>query len=83
MGKTERAVSQTSLNTSFDDDQWELFDTQADYAEAHNVAKQYPEKLKELQALWWKEANHLSDPAVIKPGEMLYKFNRMDDGLND
>lgn len=44
MGKTERAVSQTSINTPFDDDQWELFDTQADYAEAHNVAKQYPEK---------------------------------------
>ena len=78
-----KAVAMHRLNTSFDDDQWELFDTQADYAEAHNVAKQYPEKLKELQALWWKEANRLSDPAVIKPGEMLYKFNRMDDGLND
>jgi arylsulfatase A-like enzyme len=36
--------------------QWELYDLRNDWTQAEDVAKKYPQKLKELQALFWKEA---------------------------
>lgn len=41
---------------SFDDDVWELYDTNKDWTQANNLAKQMPEKLHELQRLWLIEA---------------------------
>jgi arylsulfatase len=35
---------------------WELFDTEADPSECHDLAEQHPAKLAELIALWWSEA---------------------------
>jgi arylsulfatase len=35
---------------------WELFDTEADPAECHDLADQEPERLQELIQLWWAEA---------------------------
>jgi arylsulfatase len=35
---------------------WELYHVAEDWTEAENVADKYPEKLKELQALWLSEA---------------------------
>jgi len=35
---------------------WELYDVRNDWTQADDVAKKYPQKLKELQALFWKEA---------------------------
>jgi arylsulfatase len=40
----------------FDDDVWELYDTNKDWTQANNLAKQMPEKLHELQRLWLMEA---------------------------
>jgi arylsulfatase len=40
----------------FDDDVWELYDTNKDWTQANNLAKQMPEKLHELQRLWLIEA---------------------------
>ncbi len=40
----------------FDDDVWELYDTNKDWSQANNLAKQMPEKLHELQRLWLMEA---------------------------
>ncbi len=40
----------------FDDDVWELYDTTKDWTQAHNLAKEMPEKLHELQRLWVIEA---------------------------
>ena len=37
---------------TFDDDNWELYDTNKDWSQANNLAKQMPEKLHELQRLW-------------------------------
>ena len=39
-----------------DDQRWELYDTDADPAECHDLAEQHPERLKQLQDLWWEEA---------------------------
>ena len=41
---------------TFDDDDWELYDTNKDWAQARNIAKENPGKLKELQRLWLIEA---------------------------
>jgi arylsulfatase A-like enzyme len=41
---------------AFDDDVWELYDTNKDWSQANNLAQQMPEKLKELQRLWLMEA---------------------------
>ena len=35
---------------------WELYDLTKDFSQAHNVADQHPDKVQELQELWWKEA---------------------------
>jgi arylsulfatase len=41
---------------NFDKDRWSLFHTDEDRSEAHDLADQYPEKVKELTALWFEEA---------------------------
>jgi len=38
------------------DDKWELYDTRNDFSLANDVAAQNPAKVKELQALFMKEA---------------------------
>ena len=35
---------------------WELFNADSDPSECHDLAEQYPDKLAELQALWWAQA---------------------------
>jgi arylsulfatase len=41
---------------AFDDDAWELYDTNTDWSQAHDLAKEQPAKLAELQRLWLIEA---------------------------
>ncbi|OCC25582.1 arylsulfatase [Croceicoccus estronivorus] len=40
---------------------WELYDLRHDFAQAHNLADRYPEKLRSMQELWDKQAreNHV------------------------
>ncbi len=40
----------------FLDDDWQLFHTEADRSEAHDVAADNPQMLEELKALWYAEA---------------------------
>ncbi len=35
---------------------WELYDLTQDFSQAHDVASEHPDKLAELQELWWQEA---------------------------
>ena len=41
---------------AFDDDVWELYDGNADYSQARNLAAEQPDRLHELQRLWLIEA---------------------------
>jgi arylsulfatase A-like enzyme len=41
---------------AFDDDVWELYDTNTDWAQSRDLSKKMPEKLRELQRLWLIEA---------------------------
>jgi arylsulfatase A-like enzyme len=40
----------------FADDTWELYDTNSDWSQAHDLAAEMPEKLEELKALFMEEA---------------------------
>ena len=41
----------------FDADRWELYHIEADRSQCHDLAAQHPEKLDELKALWFAEAD--------------------------
>jgi arylsulfatase A-like enzyme len=41
---------------AFDDDVWELYDGRTDYSQAHDLSKEHPDRLHELQRLWLIEA---------------------------
>jgi arylsulfatase len=40
----------------FNDDEWELYHTDVDRGELHNLAAEHPEKVRELVNLWFAEA---------------------------
>ncbi len=40
----------------FNDDEWELYHTEVDRSELHDLAAENPDKLRELQHLWFAEA---------------------------
>jgi arylsulfatase A-like enzyme len=40
----------------FNDDEWELYHTDVDRGELHNLAAEHPDKLRELVNLWFAEA---------------------------
>ena len=46
----------TGTPPPFDDDVWELYDTNKDWSQAHDLSKTMPDKLHELQRLWIIEA---------------------------
>jgi arylsulfatase A-like enzyme len=46
----------TAKLPALDDDVWELYDGSKDWSQAHDLAKEMPEKLRELQRLWLIEA---------------------------
>jgi arylsulfatase len=46
----------TEQAPQFDDDVWELYDTNKDWSQAHDLSKQMPDKLHDLQRLWLIEA---------------------------
>lgn len=52
-----KAVSYHPRGSSYDDDQWELYHVERDVSEVNDLAGQLPDKLKELQDLWWEEAH--------------------------
>ncbi|MDA0236152.1 MAG: arylsulfatase, partial [Proteobacteria bacterium] len=45
-----------NVKPALDDDVWELYDTTTDWAQAKDLSKEMPDKLRELQRLWIIEA---------------------------
>lgn len=43
-------------NAPFDDDTWELYHVAEDMSESEDLAERYPERVRDLVALWWQEA---------------------------
>ncbi len=55
-GTVHRAAWEFKVRRPLEDDIWELYDTRTDFSLANDLAAKNPEKLKELQALFLKEA---------------------------
>lgn len=51
-----KAVAFHPPGTTFDDDTWELYHLDTDFNERHDLAAAEPDRLNELIALWWQEA---------------------------
>ena len=51
-----KAVTRHTKGGPFDDDVWELYHLDEDRSECHDLAAPIPDKLAELIALWWDEA---------------------------
>lgn len=51
-----KAVAYHHPGSSFDDDQWELFDLTNDFNETNDLAGTEPSKLADMIARWWTEA---------------------------
>ena len=51
-----KAVAFHPPGQPFDADRWELYHLDDDFAENHDLAAAQPERLQQLQALWWQEA---------------------------
>ncbi len=46
----------TDPRKPFDEDVWELYHVEEDFSESRDLAGEHPEKLRELQDIWWIEA---------------------------
>lgn len=51
-----KAVSEHEKGDDYAADLWHLYDTKSDFSECNDLASKHPDKLKELQDLWWSEA---------------------------
>ncbi|PHX72077.1 MAG: arylsulfatase [Acidimicrobium sp.] len=51
-----KAVTLHLPRTTMDQDVWELYDLNNDFSETNDLAAANPDKLRELEALWWEEA---------------------------
>ncbi|MGA8726432.1 MAG: arylsulfatase [Acidimicrobiales bacterium] len=51
-----KAVTRHQSGVPFDDDTWELYHLDEDRSECNDLAGSMPEKVDELVALWWEEA---------------------------
>ena len=51
-----KAVSEHEKGDDYAADVWHLYDTHTDFSESTDVAAQNPDKLTQLQDIWWQEA---------------------------
>ncbi|NVN85221.1 MAG: arylsulfatase [Rhodopseudomonas sp.] len=51
-----KAVAYHPPGTPFDTDKWELFHLDRDFSEVHDLAEAEPDRLAQMIAVWWDEA---------------------------
>ena len=51
-----KAVCKHTAGADYDTEPWELYHLATDFSECHDRAVDQPDKLAELQTLWWEEA---------------------------
>ena len=68
-----KAVTYHRPGQPYDDDEWELYHLDEDFSECHNLAKENPEKLRELIDLWWVEAGRQGVLPLDDRGVVLFR----------
>jgi len=51
-----KAVTYHQKGVPFEADDWALYNLEEDYSECHDLAKEHPEKLRQMVDAWWAEA---------------------------
>jgi arylsulfatase len=51
-----KAVTYHQKGVPFEADDWALYNLEQDYSECHDLAKEHPEKLRQMVDAWWSEA---------------------------
>lgn len=51
-----RAVAQHIRGDDYVNDTWRLYDTTLDPSEVRDLSARYPERVREMEELWWREA---------------------------
>lgn len=59
-----KAVAAHRRGEPFDDDRWELYRLDGDFAETDDLSDSEPERLRELVDLWWTEAERYGVPPL-------------------
>lgn len=57
----------------FNEDKWELFHAETDPSQAIDLAEKYPEKVQELEHLWWQEAGKYGVLPMLESNRKKYK----------
>ena len=68
-----KAVTYHHPGKPFEDDEWELYHLDEDFSETHNLAKENPEKLREMIELWWVEAGRQGVLPLDDRGVVLFR----------
>lgn len=68
-----KAVTNHEFVEDYSKDVWELYHVEEDYSEKHNLADQYPEKVKELEQEWFIQASKYGVFPMEKHGFHAYK----------
>lgn len=76
-----KAVTMHKKDQPFEQDQWALFHTDTDFAEIHDLAAERPDKVAELEALWWSEAERYNVLPIDDRGLELWLLRRPDNRL--
>ena len=77
-----KAVTNHLLVETYGEDVWELYHTDEDYSEKHDLAEQYPEKVEEMKSLWYAEAGRYGvfplgpGPMTKRPPKLIEKETR-------
>ena len=66
-GTVHRAAWETKPRRPLEQDMWELYDTRSDFSLANDLAAKNPDKLKEMQELFLKEAVKVPRAAARRP----------------
>lgn len=51
-----KAVALHEIDQPFEDDHWELYRIDDDFAEIHDLSQRHPQRLADLQEAWWQAA---------------------------
>ena len=68
-----KAVTYHRPGQPYDDDEWELYHLDEDFSESRNLAKENPDKLREMIDLWWIEAGRQGVLPLDDRGVVLFR----------
>jgi arylsulfatase len=76
-----KAVAMHKTGDTFADDAWALYHVASDFSESTDVSNAYPDKLKELKDLWWRDANRFGSLPLVESPAPVFSFYQFGDAF--